>query len=194
MAYSDYTSVTPIGTENPSRDGWYEKVNGNYVKTSDATVQNGKTYYQRGYLVKVGNYTIPKRFIKADTFSALWSTTDTDSFRNANNTLHRDSVQPRHTMKVEFETPDISDTDFNELMTAIESQYIGTATLWNGKQAKTCLVSAWMPEKRVYKEDYCYVPDINVQIRFADEKGLRYDPIRIAFIGYATDKAVDPTT
>lgn len=144
----------------------------------------------QGYLIKVGTYTIPLKYIKYETFQGLWSTTDVDSYRDANSTAHRDSVQLRHPMKVEFETPDISETDFRDLMSNIQSQYLGTTTLWNGKQAKTCLVTAWIAELGEYKEDYCYVPDIPITIRHADNNQLRYDPIRIAFIGYASDLAM----
>lgn len=189
MAYNDYKDVTPLGTENPAQEGWYEKSGSTYFKTTDTTIHSGKTYYQKGFLVKVGNYTIPFRYIKADTFQGLWSTTDVDSYRDAYSTAHRDSVQPRHPMKVEFETPDMSDTEIRTLLANIQSQYLPASTLWNGKQAKTCLVTAWIGELGVYKEDYCYAPDIPMSIRYADENEIRYNPVRIAFIGYASDKA-----
>ena len=189
MAYKDYKIVTPVGTENPKQEGWYEKHGNTYSKTTDTTVQGGKTYYQRGFLVKVGDWTIPFRYIKYETFQSLWSTIDVDSYRDAYATAHRDSVQERHVLKVEFETPDLSDTEFDNLMGNIRSRYLGTTTLWNGKQAKTCSVTAWVPELGDFKTDYCYVPDINVTIRYADDTGLRYNPIRIAFIGYASDSA-----
>lgn len=41
-----YSEVTPVGNENPSTEGWYVLDNGNYVLTSDETVQGGTTYYQ----------------------------------------------------------------------------------------------------------------------------------------------------
>ena len=192
MAYATYTAVTPVGTENPMKEKWYVKINNVYHRTDDTTVVAGKTYFSKGggYLIKVGTYTIPSKYIKADTFNSLWSTTDVDSYRDANVTLHRDSVQERHVLKVEFETPDMGDTEFDDLMSHIESQYLGTTTLWNGTQAKTCQVTAWVPEKRAYKTDYCYIPDLPIQIRYADERGLKYNPIRFAFIGYASDSAM----
>ena len=42
-----YTQVTPEGTENPSELGWYEEVDGEYVETTDTTVDSDKTYYER---------------------------------------------------------------------------------------------------------------------------------------------------
>ena len=42
-----YTPVTPEGTENPSEEGWYELVSGEYVLSTDTTVDAEKTYYTR---------------------------------------------------------------------------------------------------------------------------------------------------
>lgn len=42
-----YEEVTPVGTENPSEEGWYELVGGDYVLTEDTTVDDSKTYYER---------------------------------------------------------------------------------------------------------------------------------------------------
>lgn len=43
----EYVTVTPVGTENPSEEGWYEydDVEGKYVPTEDTVVDNEKTYY-----------------------------------------------------------------------------------------------------------------------------------------------------
>lgn len=40
-----YDAVTPVGTENPSEEGWYEKDGDVYTLTADTTVNSGKTYY-----------------------------------------------------------------------------------------------------------------------------------------------------
>lgn len=46
-----YDAVTPVGTENPSEEGWYERSGsaGSYVYTltTDTTVQEGTTYYEQ---------------------------------------------------------------------------------------------------------------------------------------------------
>lgn len=41
-----YDAVTPVGTENPKQEGWYEKVGSDYVLTTDTTVDSSKTYYK----------------------------------------------------------------------------------------------------------------------------------------------------
>lgn len=43
----EYVEVTPVGTENPSEEGWYELVDDEYVLSEDTEVVEGKTYYER---------------------------------------------------------------------------------------------------------------------------------------------------
>lgn len=40
-----YAEVTPVGTENPVTEGWYEKSGDVYVLSADTTVDVSKTYY-----------------------------------------------------------------------------------------------------------------------------------------------------
>lgn len=42
-----YTAVTPVGSENPATEGWYEKSGNTYVLSSDTTVDAKKTYYSK---------------------------------------------------------------------------------------------------------------------------------------------------
>ena len=42
-----YTAVTPVGTENPAEEGWYVLVGDSYRLTSDTTVDENVTYYER---------------------------------------------------------------------------------------------------------------------------------------------------
>ena len=47
VSYDEYTEVTPVGTENPSEEGWYVLDGSTYVLTQDETVQGGTTYYSK---------------------------------------------------------------------------------------------------------------------------------------------------
>lgn len=67
-----YVEVTPAGTENPSEEGWYEKVDDNYVLSEDTEVDSEKTYYEKvsptvdvqlGWL-----YNITDAFVTTDEF------------------------------------------------------------------------------------------------------------------------------
>lgn len=51
--FSTYDAVTPVGTENPVTEGWYELVNGKYVLSEDTTVDNLKTYYEYNPVFKL---------------------------------------------------------------------------------------------------------------------------------------------
>lgn len=42
-----FTAVSPVGTENPSEEGWYVLMGDSYVSTSDTEVDANKTYYER---------------------------------------------------------------------------------------------------------------------------------------------------
>ena len=42
-----YDEVTPVGTENPKSEGWYEKEGDVYRKSADTSLITGKTYYTR---------------------------------------------------------------------------------------------------------------------------------------------------
>lgn len=46
-----YDAVTPVGTENPKEEGWYERSgsspNYTYTLTTDTTVSDQKTYYAK---------------------------------------------------------------------------------------------------------------------------------------------------
>lgn len=42
-----YSAVSPVGTENPSEEGWYEKDGDVYTLSADTTVDSEKTYYER---------------------------------------------------------------------------------------------------------------------------------------------------
>ena len=42
-----YTEVTPVGTENPSEEGWYVLQGDVYKLTKDIEVDSNKTYYER---------------------------------------------------------------------------------------------------------------------------------------------------
>lgn len=51
-AASTYVAVTPVGTENPSEESWYEhtgtgETDADYTLTSDTSVDSEKTYYEK---------------------------------------------------------------------------------------------------------------------------------------------------
>lgn len=130
-----------------------------------------------GFLIKVGNYTIPHKYIKAETYQALYSTIDLDSTRLANGTLNREVLE-HHVGKVEFETIPLMDNEqLNDLLSNIRNNYTNALE-------KKANVTFYVPEYDTYCTQEMYVPDITFTMYFADSNKVEYEPVRIAFIGY----------
>ena len=51
---STYEAVTPLGSENPTTEGWYEynSTTGKYVLSTDTEIESGKTYYEYTEILK----------------------------------------------------------------------------------------------------------------------------------------------
>ena len=64
---STFAAVTPVGSENPSTEGWYELVGGQYVLSTDTTVDAQKTYYSKTVLMQ---YDVNGSFVDVDGLEA----------------------------------------------------------------------------------------------------------------------------
>lgn len=130
------------------------------------------------YLIKVGNYTIPaNKFIKANSYSATYSTSDLDSYRDANGVLHRTALSHK-LLKVEFETPAmLTDVEMETFMSNLRSNYTDATE-------KKCSVTAYVPELGDYVTADCYVPDIQFSIYGTYNDRIHYNSVRVAFIQY----------
>lgn len=133
----------------------------------------------QGYLVKVGNYVIPYKYIKFNSYSVFMSITDLDSYRDSNGILHRTALEHKPN-KAEFETPAmLTNDEFADLMANIRANY----TLASERRA---VVELYIPELDDYVSQDMYMPDIKPSIyRYNKDIGkLQYNSIRLAFIGY----------
>ena len=129
-----------------------------------------------GYLIKIGDYTIPTSIIKADSYYAYVNMQDYEPWTDATGHLHRDAVELK-ALKVEFETVAmLNDTQFASLMSNIKSNFISA-------RARECEITAYIPEDDDYVTQRGYMADIKPQMYFADASKIQYDPIRFAFIG-----------
>lgn len=130
-----------------------------------------------GWLVKVGNYIIPaNKYIKAESYSAYVNMQDLDPWTDANGYLHRTAVELK-AMKIEFETPAmLTNRDFSELMTNIRENY----TI---PRARQFLLTAYIPEYDEYMTQTGYLADFTPQIYGNYGGVVRYNPVRLAFIG-----------
>lgn len=133
-----------------------------------------------GFLIKVGNYTVPFRYIEAKKYKCGIKGQDLDSYRDANGILHREALKNK-AIKTEWETPTgKEESELRELMDNIRRQY-------TNQIEKKALVTAWMPEIGDYVTMDCYMPDVEYTIDYADETTVEYSSFRLAFIGYGGD-------
>lgn len=130
-----------------------------------------------GYLIKVGNYTIPHKYIGAESYTVYKNTQDLDSYRDANGKLHRTALS--HTPnKVEFDTVNmLSNVEFAELMNNIRKNF-------TNMEERKASVTAYIPETDSYVTQDMYMPDMQPQIYLADKNIIKFKPIRLVFIGY----------
>ena len=135
----------------------------------------------QGYLLKVGDYTISaKKFIKADSYSAYVNMQDVDNYIDAYGFLHRNAVDLK-VAKVEFETPTmLTNSDLAELMSNIQANY----TI---PKARQCEITAYIPEYDDYVTQTAYLADIKPSIYGVFDNVIKYNPIRMAFIGGVYD-------
>ncbi len=129
-----------------------------------------------GYLLKIGNFTIPTSIIKADSYYAYVNMQDYEPWTDAKGYLHRDVVDLK-ALKVEFETKAmLTNTEFASLMSSIKAQFTKAT-------ARECNITAYIPELDDYVTQKGYMADFKPQMYFADQNKIQYDPVRFAFIG-----------
>lgn len=130
-----------------------------------------------GWLVKVGNYIIPTdKFIRHNSYSAYVNMQDLDPWPDADGYIHRTAVELK-AEKVEFETPAmLTNKTFTELMRNIQANY-------TVPRARQLMLTAYIPEYDEYVTQTAYLADFQPQI-YSNANGIiRYNPIRLAFIG-----------
>lgn len=129
-----------------------------------------------GFLLKIGSYTVPFKFLKADSYSVGVKMQDIDAWTDADGYLHREAVELK-VAKVEFETPALlTNEEFNELMVKIRSNYVNA-------QGREFNITAYIPETDTYVTQRAYMADITPTLYFADNTTIKYNPIRFAFVG-----------
>lgn len=131
----------------------------------------------QGYLIKVGNYTIPHKYIKANSYNATLIVQDLDSYRDANGVLHREALRHRAN-KIEFETPAmLTNKQMSEFLSNIRNNY----TVPLERKSK---VTLYVPELDDYITQEMYMPDPQFSIYGIFKETIYYNPTRIAFIAY----------
>lgn len=129
-----------------------------------------------GFLIKVGEYIIPQKFIKADTYKAYVNMQDIDDYTDANGYLHRNAVELK-ALKVEFDVRAmLTGNELEELMSNIRSNYTSA-------RGRECIITAFIPEYNDYVTQKGYLADFQPQIYGTYGGEIHYSSFRMSFIG-----------
>lgn len=132
----------------------------------------------QGYLIQIGgDYKIPHSMIKAESYKVTRHGQDLDSTRDEDGHAHRTALE-HFVIKAEFETPPLKTTaQMEEMLGNIRSRYTNVTE-------QKLMARMYVPMINDYVEQEVYVPDVDFELYFADDKEIKYNPIRLAFIGY----------
>ena len=129
-----------------------------------------------GFLLKIGNYEFPQEMIALDSYSSYVNMQDVDPWTDENGELHRNPIELK-ALKVEFETKNmLTSTQFAEIMRNIKENYVS-------EKGRSCYITAYIPEYDDYVTQFGYLADFTPQIYSTGGGVVRYNSIRMAFIG-----------
>lgn len=138
--------------------------------------KRGIMAYQ-GYLIKVGNYTIPLKYIAAESYQVTNYGQDLDSYQDTDGVLHRTALVFQ-APKVEFETRNMLDhNEMWDLISHIRANFTDTVE-------KKASVTVFIPELNEYITNDMYMADFSPTMYLASSKEIKYNSTRIAFISY----------
>ena len=121
--------------------------------------------------------TLPLKYIRYETYKVTPDQMlDLDSYTSETGLLIRNVLD--HTRsKIEFNTPYITNTEFQALLAIIKDGYTKPAE-------RRLRLRYYDPEIDGYRLGYFYRPDIDYTVRNIDGAEINYSEIRIAFIEY----------
>lgn len=127
------------------------------------------------FLVKIGNYTIPGKYIRE--YKAYKSVQDMDTYYDGNGVLHRNALE--HTPhKIEIDiVPMLTEHQLRTLLDGIQSNY----TIPKERKGN---VTAFIPEEGNYVTAGMYMPDFTPEMYGIFNGIIYYKTFRIAFIEY----------
>ena len=128
-----------------------------------------------GFLISVGGYNIPLKFMRAETYKVTMNTMDLDSYRDVDGVLHRTSLE-HVAPKVEFNTPFMKGKEVEDLMSKLRGAF-------NNEHERKCSCQVFIPELNDYKTCDMYMPDPTFTIYGIDEGEIIYNETTLKFIG-----------
>ena len=129
-----------------------------------------------GFLLKLGNFEFPLKYIEAATYQVKRNVQDVDSYRDADGVLQRNALS-HYVVTVTFNTkPNLNNQQIGELMDNIKANYLN-------ELEKKLLVTAYVPEYNDYITQEMYMADILFTIKGISDI-IKYDRVTFDFIGY----------
>lgn len=134
-----------------------------------------------GTLLKIksggGYVNFPNRYIQIDSWNYTQNSQDLDSYRDANGLLHRKTLDDK--VKVEWQSPFMSGTDFRGMLAVFTTNYIDKAE----RKLQVKYYDIWTDS---YIDGVVYMPDATIQFyRLVPEtKDVQIRPVRFAIIEY----------
>lgn len=130
-----------------------------------------------GYLIKIGDYNFPLKYIRAESYSATNFGQDMDSYRDGDGVLTRNALSLQ-APKVEFETRNmLTNEELTEILSNIQRNYTNAVE-------KKASVEVYIPELDKYVTNDMYMADFEPTMYFANSKKIQYQSVRIAWISY----------
>lgn len=151
-----------------------------------------------GKLIKIGPNTsglipIPLEFIQYSTLHISYdpvSIKDSDMFASGR---EHNSISSRRQLIVEFQTKEMYEDEMQEFFKLFRGEPNATIPVparWVSEKDRTILCSAYVTEYGGYKTDVCKLEtDVGNQIKYANEKTIRYNPITVRLTGIRTASA-----
>ena len=130
-----------------------------------------------GYLIQIGNYKIPIKYMQAENYAVTLNSQDLDSYQDANGDLQRTALN-NFVPKVEFQTPPkFPQSKMNDLFSNIRRNYINSVE-------RKLVAKIYIPELDSYVTQNVYLSDPEFSIWGIIDDTIYYNSVRIAFIGY----------
>lgn len=129
------------------------------------------------FLLKIGDYTVPSKYISAQNYGAWVNTQTLDPYTDSNGLLHM-SFLPEAPLKVEFTLPAmLTNNEFASFMKEIKSQTI------DGNVRRKFYCTAYIPELDDYVTELSYLADFKPGIYSTYGGVIKYNAIPLTIVG-----------
>lgn len=130
-----------------------------------------------GFLLKIGDYIVPDKYIGTQNYSAYINTQTLDPYTDGDGLLHMSYVSSTP-LKIEFTTPNmLTGAEFAEFMQQIKRQTI------DGNVQRKFYCTAYIPELDDYVTQLSYLADFKPNVYGTYGGTIRYNSISFSIIG-----------